>query len=34
MLNNNNLLNEILDVDVRIGGFTLGGDLLDTGMEY
>lgn len=34
MLNNNNLLDEILDVDVRIGGFKLGGDLLDTGMEY
>ena len=30
----NNLLDETLDVDVRDGGFKLGGVLLDVGMEY
>ena len=30
----NNLLDETLDVDVRDGGFKLGGVLLDVGIEY
>ena len=30
----NNLLDETLDVDVRDGGFKLGGVRLDVGMEY
>ena len=30
----NNLLDETLDVDVRVGGFKLGGGLLDVRMVY
>ena len=33
-MKDNNLLDETLDVDVRVGGFKVGGVLLDVGMEY